>query len=192
MDLIDKHPGWSMLGAGALGGIGGYMLSSGGNDDQNNNQNDNQQQEYTWPEMGPNYQPTINIPRDTVKYYYANGGITGIGQPDLTAQPPETPEAPPVNKFYADALAQAQQAVAQQAPEEAPVEDYHAQDVSNMYGGSHGYASPPPMRRSLMTPPPPSSARMQAPGAAEGDSYDSDDDFQDARGGGAGTFYGRR
>lgn len=76
--------------------------------------------------------------------------------------------------------------------EEAPVEDYHAQDVSNMYGGSHGYASPPPMRRSLMAPPPPSSARMQAPGAAEGDSYDSDDDFQDARGGGANTFYGRR
>jgi hypothetical protein len=123
MDLIDKNPGWSMLGAGALGGIGGYMLSSGGSDDQNNNQNDNQQQEYTWPEMSPNYQPTINIPRDTVKYYYANGGITGIGQPNLTAQPPETPEAPPVNKFYADALAQAQQAVAQQAPEEAPVEE---------------------------------------------------------------------
>jgi len=123
MDLIDKHPGWSMLGAGALGGIGGYMLSSGGSDDQNNNQNDNQQQEYTWPEMSPNYQPTINTPRDTVKYYYANGGITGIGRPDLTAQPPETAEAPPVNKFYADALAQAQQAAAQQAPEEAPVEE---------------------------------------------------------------------
>lgn len=149
MDLIDNNPGWSLLGAGALGGIGGYMLSSGSEEDTNNNrQAAIQEEQYTFPSMSPNYQPTINIPRSRVKQYYADGGITGINQPVDIAPAPEILEAPPVNKFYADALAAAQQATGEvnselEAPvvEPAPVQLAAAGGImgdSNLGGYAHG------------------------------------------------------
>ena len=149
MDLIDNNPGWSLLGAGALGGIGGYMLSSGSEEDSNNNrQAAIQEEQYTFPSMSPNYQPTINIPRSRVKQYYADGGITGINQPVDIAPAPEILEAPPVNKFYADALAAAQQATGEvnselETPvvEPAPVQLAAAGGImgdSNLGGYAHG------------------------------------------------------
>ena len=149
MALIDENPGWSLLGAGALGGIGGYMLSSGSEEDSNNNrQAAIQEEQYTFPSMSPNYQPTINIPRSRVKQYYADGGITGINQPVDIAPAPEILEAPPVNKFYADALAAAQQATGEvnselEAPvvEPAPVQLAAAGGImgdSNLGGYAHG------------------------------------------------------
>ena len=149
MDLIDNNPGWSLLGAGALGGIGGYMLNSGSNNTSTNNrQAAIQEEQYTFPSMSPNYQPTINIPRSRVKQYYADGGITGINQPVDIAPAPEILEAPPVNKFYADALAAAQQATGEvnselEAPvvEPAPVQLAAAGGImgaSNLGGYAHG------------------------------------------------------
>jgi hypothetical protein len=76
MDLITEHPGYALAGAGAL-----YMAAQPSDQPMMPSLTEATDPN-AFPSMSPNYQPTINIPRDTVKQYYANGGIIGKGYAD--------------------------------------------------------------------------------------------------------------
>ena len=80
MNLITEHPGYALAGAGGL-----YLASQSG--DQPTMPQMQEVQEVNdpnaFPSMSPNYQPTINIPRSTVKQYYAKGGIVGYADGGL-------------------------------------------------------------------------------------------------------------
>lgn len=76
MDLITEHPGYALAGAGAL-----YMAAQPSDQPMMPSLTEATDPN-AFPSMSSNYQPTINIPRDTVKQYYANGGIIGKGYAD--------------------------------------------------------------------------------------------------------------
>jgi hypothetical protein len=77
MNLITEHPGYALAGAGGL-----YLASQSG-DQPTMPQIQEVNDPNAFPSMSPNYQPTINIPRSTVKQYYAKGGIVGYADGGL-------------------------------------------------------------------------------------------------------------
>lgn len=77
MNLIAEHPGYALAGAGGL-----YLASQSG-DQPTMPQIQETTDPNAFPSMSPNYQPTINIPRSTVKQYYAKGGIVGYADGGL-------------------------------------------------------------------------------------------------------------
>ena len=76
MDLITEHPGYALAGAGGL-----YLAAQPSSQPMMPSLTEATDPN-AFPSMSSNYQPTINIPRDTVKQYYANGGIIGKGYAD--------------------------------------------------------------------------------------------------------------